>query len=67
MQVGRYQILETIGKGAFSRVVRGYDPLIDRPVAIKIFSPELARGEARNRFLREARVVGKLSHSSLMT
>ena len=67
MQVGRYQILETIGKGAFSRVVRGYDPLIDRPVAIKIFSPELARGEARNRFLREARVVGKLSHSSLIT
>ena len=66
MQVGRYQVLETIGTGAYSRVVRGYDPLIDRPVAIKLFSPELARGEARNRFLREARVVGKLSHSSVI-
>jgi serine/threonine protein kinase len=66
LQVGRYQVLETIGTGAHSRVVRGYDPLIDRSVAIKLFSPQLARGEARNRFLREARVVGKLYHSSII-
>jgi eukaryotic-like serine/threonine-protein kinase len=62
VQVGRYQIHETLGVGAHSRVVRGHDPLIDRSVAIKLFSPALARGDARHRFLREARVVGKLSH-----
>ena len=67
MQVGRYQVHETLGTGAHSRVVRGYDPMIDRAVAIKLFSPELARGEARNRFLREARVVGKLSHPTVVT
>ena len=67
MQVGRYQILETLGTGANSRVVRGFDPLIDRQVAIKLLSPELARGEARSRFLREARVVGKLSHPFVIT
>ena len=67
MQVGRYQVLETLGTGATSRVVRAHDPLIDRSVAIKLFSPELARGEARTRFLREARVVGKLSHPSIIT
>lgn len=67
MQVGRYQVLETLGTGATSRVVRGHDPLIDRAVAIKLFSPELARGEARNRFFREARVVGKLSHPFIIT
>ena len=67
MQVGRYQIHETLGTGAHSRVVRGHDPLIDRSVAIKLFSPQLARGDARNRFLREARVVGKLSHPSIIT
>ncbi|MGB7847913.1 MAG: serine/threonine-protein kinase [Candidatus Acidiferrum sp.] len=67
MQVGRYQVLETIGTGANSRVVRAHDPLIDRSVAIKLFSPALARGDARNRFLREARVVGKLSHPSIIT
>jgi len=67
VQVGRYQILETLGTGAHSRVVRGFDPLIDRPVAIKLLSPELARGEARTRFLREARVVGKLSDPFIIT
>jgi len=67
LQVGRYQVLETLGTGAHSRVVRGHDPLIDRSVAIKLFSPELARGDARNRFLREARVVGKLSHPAIIT
>jgi serine/threonine protein kinase len=67
VQVGRYQIHETLGIGAHSRVVRGHDPLIDRSVAIKLFSPGLARGDGRNVFLREARVVGKLSHPSIIT
>ena len=67
MQVGRYQILDTIGTGAFSRVVRGFDPMIGRPVAIKLFSQDLARGEARQRFLQEARVVGQISHPYVVT
>jgi eukaryotic-like serine/threonine-protein kinase len=67
VQVGRYQIHETLGIGAQGRVVRAHDPLIDRSVAIKLFSPELARGDARTHFLREARVVGKLSHPSIIT
>ena len=67
MQVGRYQVLDVIGTGAYGRVVRGHDPLIDRPVAIKLFSPALAVGEARNQFFREARVVGKLSHQHIVT
>jgi serine/threonine protein kinase len=67
VQVGRYKILETLGTGAQSRVVRGYDELIDRNVAIKLFSADLGRGEARALFLREARVVGKLSHPFIVT
>jgi serine/threonine protein kinase len=66
-QVGRYQLFETLGVGATSRVVRGFDPLIGRPVAIKIFPSEIAQGESRDRFLREARVVGQLSHPSIIT
>jgi len=66
-QVGRYQILDTLGTGASSRVVRGYDPMIDRAVAIKLFSPALSRGDSRSRFLREARVIGKLSHPYIIT
>jgi eukaryotic-like serine/threonine-protein kinase len=67
MQVGRYQLFETLGVGATSRVVRGFDPMIGRQLAIKLFRPELAIGEARERFLREARVVGQLTHSNIIT
>ncbi len=65
--VGRYEILEIIGTGAHGRVARAHDPLIGRLVAIKLFPIELARGEARQRFLQEARVVGQLSHPSIIT
>ena len=67
MQVGRYQLFETLGVGATSRVARGFDPMIGRPVAVKLFPSDLAQGEARDRFLREARVVGQLSHPNIIT
>jgi serine/threonine-protein kinase len=66
VQVGRYEILEIIGTGASGRVARAHDPMIGRQVAIKLFAKELAQGEARQRFLQEARVVGQLSHPSII-
>jgi serine/threonine protein kinase len=66
VQVGRYHILDTIGTGANSRVVRGFDPLIGRHVAIKLFPKNLAVGEGRDRFLAEARVVGQISHPHIV-
>jgi eukaryotic-like serine/threonine-protein kinase len=65
--VGRYEILEIIGTGANGSVARAHDPLIGRLVTIKLLPPELAKGEAQNRFLHEARVVGQLSHPSIIT
>jgi serine/threonine-protein kinase len=47
-------------------VARGFDPLIGRIVAIKLLSREFATGEARQRFVREARVVGQISHPSII-
>jgi len=67
MLVGRYQLFEVLGVGATSRVVRGFDPMIGRPVAVKLFPSEIALGEARERFLREARVIGQLSHPNIIT
>ena len=66
-KVGRYEILEIIGAGANGRVARAFDPLIARIVAIKLLPTELAQGEARQRFVQEARVVGQISHSAVMT
>jgi eukaryotic-like serine/threonine-protein kinase len=66
VQVGRYQIVGTIGAGATSKVVRAFDPMIGRHVAIKLFSPQLATDEGRERFIKEARVVGQISHQSIV-
>jgi serine/threonine protein kinase len=67
MQVGRYEIIDVIGTGANSKVVRAHDPMIGRIVAIKLFSPALAQGAGRDKFLQEARVVGQLSHPCVVT
>jgi len=67
VHIGRYEILEIIGTGAHGRVARAHDPMINRLVAIKLFPKELASGEARQRFIQEARVVGQLSHPSIIT
>jgi eukaryotic-like serine/threonine-protein kinase len=67
MQVGRYQVIDVIGAGANCKVVRAHDPMIGRIVAVKLFSPALAQGEGRNKFLQEARVVGQLSHPCIVT
>ena len=67
MLVGRYEILEVVGSGANSRVARAHDPMIGRIVAIKLLSKELAKGEARQRFLQEARVIGQLAHPAIIT
>src|SRR5712692_2650486 len=62
MQVVRYKILDPLGTGATSRVARADDPMIGRVVAIKLFPAKMAEGAARELFLREARVVGQISH-----
>lgn len=67
MQVGRYELIDLIGTGANSRVMRAHDPMIGRTVAVKLFSSALAQGDARQQFLQEARVVGQLSHPSIIT
>jgi len=67
VQVGRYQVLDTIGKGAHGSVVRGFDPLIGRHVAIKLLSPQLATGDGRQQFFQEARVIGQLTYPSIIT
>lgn len=66
MKVGRYEILDTVGAGAFSRVVRAHDPYIGRIVAVKIFPAEIAKGEAREKFFQEARVIGQINHPCIL-
>ncbi|HKQ23914.1 MAG TPA: protein kinase [Burkholderiales bacterium] len=67
-QVGRYQIMERIGKGAMASVYKAYDPSIDRTLAIKFLHQDLCvEEEHRIRFLREAKAAGGLSHPNIVT
>jgi serine/threonine protein kinase len=71
-RIGKYIIIEEIGRGAMGVVYKAHDPLIERIVAIKtirfdmIAQPE-QREEAQKRFLREAKSAGQLSHPNIVT
>lgn len=70
--LGRYEVLEEIGRGAMGIVYRGIDPAINRPVALKTVQLDLAvppaeKEELRARLLREAQAAGQLSHPNIVT
>lgn len=71
-QMGKYIVEKQIGKGAMGAVYLGYDPATDRKVALKTMAlaqefsgAELA--DARNRFLREAEMAGRLQHPDIVS
>jgi serine/threonine-protein kinase len=70
-KIGRYRIDGWLASGAMGDVYRGFDPVINRPVAIKILRRELARGDDAQtwlqRFQREARAAGRHSHPNIVT
>jgi tRNA A-37 threonylcarbamoyl transferase component Bud32 len=70
-QLGRYEIVAEIGRGAMGAVFRARDPKIDRTVAIKTIAvPASSRHDAehyRQRFFREAQAAGRLSHPGIVT
>src|SRR6267142_1782997 len=70
-QLGRYEIVAELGRGAMGAVFRARDPKIDRTVAIKTISvPAVAAKDIehyRQRFFREAQAAGRMSHPGIVT
>src|SRR5688572_29104333 len=66
---GRFQFTaEPHGTGAFGRVIRGRDTLLDREIAVKVLNPLLTQfsdPDHQERFKREARVLARLSHPNI--
>jgi eukaryotic-like serine/threonine-protein kinase len=60
---GRYRIDAFLAEGGFGRVYRGYDPELDRPVAVKVAK---ATAETSPDLLQEARRVAKLRHPGIV-
>ncbi len=63
-----YQIIEFTGSGGMGIVLRAFDPKLNRIVALKVLSPQMATSvNAQKRFLREARTAASISHDHIIT
>ncbi|MBI3925706.1 MAG: tetratricopeptide repeat protein [Armatimonadetes bacterium] len=61
VQIGRYEVTEQLGQGGMGIVYKGIDPILDRPLAIKVLPPRRKlTDEMIKRFYREARAVARL-------
>ena len=69
-KLGRYRILEELGRGAMGVVHKAEDPLLDRVVAIKVveLSPDAFDSqEYEARFYQEAKAAGSLNHRGIIS
>jgi serine/threonine protein kinase len=67
MQKDRYEILGPLGFGATSRVDKARDKIIGRTVAIKTLVHSFGAAPQQKQFLREAQIVGQLSHPAIVS
>ncbi|MGN2392112.1 serine/threonine-protein kinase [Pelomicrobium sp. G1] len=69
-QLGRYELLGELGKGAMGVVYRAIDPVLQRTVAIKtipVYLDPSEQAEYEARFYHEAKAAGRLSHPNIVT
>jgi serine/threonine protein kinase len=65
--VGRYQVRRILGQGGFGAVYLGFDPQLNREVAIKIPLLGKASQDVENEFMQEARQLAQLKHPGIVT
>jgi serine/threonine-protein kinase len=66
--IGRYAILNVVGKGGMGVLYRAHDAVLERDVALKMMLVDFSHDTAaRERFQREARAVARLQHRNVVT
>jgi len=65
--IGKYKVLDRVGRGGMGTVFRALDDTLNREVAIKILNAELNDPEVARRFRAEAVTVARLNHPGIAT
>ncbi len=69
-KIGKYDVVDVLGKGSMGIVYRGHDAYVDRPVAIKLAtntdSDDEGANMAKRMFVNEARSAGRLDHPNVL-
>jgi len=65
--LGRYQIRSALGAGGMGEVYLASDPVLGRPVALKVVAPGLEDADLLDRFEREACAASALNHPNIIT
>src|SRR5712691_13096965 len=66
-KIGHYEVQDRLGAGGTGEVYRAKDTRLNRPVAIKFLSQDLADESARRRFQQEAKMASALNHPHILT
>lgn len=68
--LGRYQVVEVVGEGAMGTVFKGWDPKLERPLALKTIrleTEDLKREKLVDTLLREAKTSAGFNHPNIVT
>src|SRR5215210_5902073 len=65
--IGAYRLDQLLGEGGMGTVYRAIDTKLNRAVAIKFLSTDIAGPAARRRFQREAQLASSLNHPHILT
>jgi serine/threonine protein kinase/formylglycine-generating enzyme required for sulfatase activity len=67
-KLGKYKIVEEVGRGGFAAVYKAVDTTLDRTIALKVLAPHLLWDPTFvQRFQREAKVAANLDHPNIVT
>lgn len=69
--IGRYQVVRLLGQGAMGRVLQAHDPVLDRPVAVKLLRDDLGLAADQiealsDRMRQEARASARVAHPHIV-
>ncbi len=65
--IGKYRVVEKIGRGGMGTVYKAVDETLDREVAVKVLNPEIGESAVVRRFRAEAMTLARLNHPGIAT